>query len=692
VRTAVVLAVLVVPGLVAAEEGMWTFDRFPSAKVKAKYGFSPDARWLEHVRLASARTRHCSAGFVSPSGLVITNNHCASECAGDLSTSGRDLVKDGFVARNGEDELRCPREHVDQLVEITDVTERIGKATRGKTGEALAAAVSAETGAIQKACQVDARTYCQVVSLYRGGLYHLYRYRRWSDVRLVFLPEYAIAQFGGDPDNYEYPRWGFDVSFLRVYEDGKPATTPEYFRWSRTGASEGDLVFMSGDPGKTLRLLTMAQLRYQRDVVIPEWGLRLSELRGYLQGFRQRGPEQARIALDALESVENNLKRAKGQWRVLSDPKFMADKERAEKTLRARASADPRQKERSRAWDEIERATNEYLGFRSEFRYLEDQGELTNPVDEKPWGFDSRLFVAARELVRGRTERKLPSEQRLREFQDASLPALTSDLFSTAPVHAELETATLGWSLSKMREELRPEHPVVQKLLSRETPEELAARVVGGTKLGDPAVRKRLWEDDAALDAAMSSDPMLQLAASVDAESRAVRKRYEVVDATLKSNGELIARVRFDVFGTAVYPDATFTPRLSYGTVRGYQLPGRAIPWRTELAGLWTRATGRPPFELPPAWLAAKGKLPDTLPYDVVGTPDSVGGNSGSPVVDRKGELVALNFDQNSFGTATPFGYDESRRRAVFVHTELILRALETVYRAQRIVDEIRPR
>jgi hypothetical protein len=688
----VVVAVLAVSGLAAAEEGMWTFDRFPSAQVKAKYGFAPDAKWLEHVRLASARTKECSAGFVSPSGLVVTNHHCAADCAEDLSSSGHDLVKDGFVAKRQEDELRCPGEHVDQLVEITDVTERIGKATRGKTGDALATALRAETGAIEKACQIDAMTRCQVVSLYRGGLYNLYRYRRWNDVRLVFVSEDAISNFGGDLDNYEYPRWALDVAFLRVYEDGKPAATPEYFRWSKTGASDGDLVFMSGNPGKTLRLLTMAQLRYQRDVVIPEWGLRLSELRGYLHGFRQRGPEQARIALNALQSVENNLKRAKGQWRVLSDPKFMADRERAEQTLRARVSGDPRQKDRSRAWDEIERATNEYLGFRIELRYLEDSGELANPVAEKPWAFDSGLFVAARELVRARSERKLPSDQRLREYQEASLPALTSDLFSPVPVHAELETAALGWSLGKMREELRPEHPVVQKLLSRETPEELAARVVGGTKLSDPAVRKRLWEDEAALEAALKSDPMLQLAAAVDAESRAVRKRFEAVDATLKSNGELIARVRFDVLGTAVYPDATFTPRLSYGTIRGYQLPGRAVPWRTELGGLWTRATGRPPFELPPAWLAARGKLPDSLPFNVVGTPDSVGGNSGSPVIDRKGELVALNFDQNSFGTATPFGYDETRRRAVFVHSELILRALETVYGAQRIVDEVRPR
>ena len=692
-RTLVVLGLLATPTPGWAEEGMWTFDRFPSAEVKAKYGFGPDAKWLEQVRLASARTSECSAGFVSASGLILTNHHCALECAQDLSSAGRDLVKDGFYATEQKDELRCPTEHVDQLVQITDVTERLGKATQGKTGDALAAALHAETGAIERACQVDARTHCQVVSLYRGGLYHLYRYRRWDDVRLVFAPEEAIASFGGDPDNYEYPRWAYDVSFFRVYENGKPAVTPHFFRWSKTGAQEGDLVFMSGNPGKTGRLLTVAQLRYQRDVVIPEWGLRLGEQRGYLLGFRQRGPEQARISLNKLLTVENNLKRAKGQWRVLADPGFMAAREKAEKELQARLAADPARQDRyGAAWDEVERATTAYLGFRTELRYLEDSRELVDPVEEAPWAFDSKLFAAARQLVRGRTERKLPPEHRLREFQEASLPTLTRNLFSTAPIHDELEIATLGWSLAKMREELRPEHPVVQKLLARETPEELAARVVQGTKLREPTVRKRLWEDETALAGAMASDPMLQLASAVDDAARAIRKRFEVVDATLQKNGELIARARFELLGTRVYPDATFTPRLSYGTIRGYRLPDRLIPWRTEVAGLWTRAIGRPPFALPASWLAARGKLPDSGPFDVVGTPDSVGGNSGSPIVDRKGELVALNFDQNAFGTAMPFGYEESRRRAVFVHSDLILRALDTVYGAKRLVQELRPR
>ncbi len=632
--------------------------------------------------------------FVSSGGLVMTNDHCARECAEQLSTAAHDYAKDGFYAREAKDELRCPDEHVDQLVEITDVTARIGKATEGKSGEAFAGALRAETGAIEKACQVGATTRCKVVTLYWGGLYHLYRYRRWEGVRLVFAPELAIAFFGGDPDNYEYPRWNYDVSFLRVYDGGRPAATPDYLRWSKAGAKEGDLIFMSGNPGKTSRQLTVAQLRYQRDVVIPEWGLRLAELRGFLTAFRQRGAEEARIASNKLNTAENSLKRAKGQARVLADPAFMAAREAAEKDLRARVAADPALQARcGAAWDEIAKATAAYLAFRVELRYLEDSRELSDPTDEAPWGFDSRLFAAARTLVRGRSERKLPAGERLREYQDAMLPELTRNLLSEAPIYPELEIATLGWSLTKLREELRPEHPVVRKLLARETPEELAARAVKGTRLADPAERRRLWEDERALADALATDPMLQLAAAVDDEARAVRRKLEGgVDAALRRNAELVAHARFEIFGTGQYPDATFTPRLSFGAVRGYELPRGKVRWYTDVAGLWDRATGRDPFALPASWLAARKKLPERLPFNFVGTPDSVGGNSGSPIIDRDGAIVGLNFDQNIEGTATPFGYGDARRRAVFVHSELILEALRTVYGATRLVNELRAR
>ena len=691
---ALLALVLALPA--SGDEGMWTFDRFPSADVKAKYGFEPDAAWLTHVRLASARTEECSASFVSPSGLVMTNHHCARSCAEANSNAARDHIANGYTAPETQDELKCPNEHVDQLVEITDVSERLSRVTQGKSGEAFAAARRSEIGAIEKACQAggpapsgSVTTHCQVVTLYRGGLYHLYRYRRYDDVRLVFIPEEAAAFFGGDLDNYEYPRWDYDVSFLRVYQDNKPAATPEFFRWSKAGAREGDLIFMSGNPGRTNRLLTVAQLEHQRDVAIPEWGLRLAEQRGFLVEFRRRSAEAARIAASKLFGVENNFKRYKGQARVLSDAKFMAARAAAEKELRARVAAEPaRQARYGAAWDEIEKAQTGFMAFRVELHELEDYRELSDALQPSPWGFDSRLFAAARVLHRSLTERKLPADRRLREFQDASLPGLAKALLSEAPIYDELEMATLAWSLAKMREDLRPEHPVVRKLLSRETPEELAARVVKGTKLRDPAVRKRLWQDERALAAAETTDPMLQLAAAVDVEARAVRRKFEAtVDATLSKNNELIARARFDAFGTQLYPDATFTPRLSYGAVRGYEVDGRKIPWHTEAAGLWDRATGRDPFALAPSWLA---KLAPTLPFNFVGTPDSVGGNSGSPIIDRDAAIVGLNFDQNIEGTATPLGYEDSRRRAVFVHSDLILAALDTVYAAKRLVDEIR--
>jgi Peptidase S46 len=677
------LLFLCVSGTALADEGMWTFDRFPSDQVKAKYGFGPDAAWLDKVRLASARLAHCSASFVSPGGLIMTNHHCARDCVEDVSTKEKDYVSAGFYAREQKDELRCPGEYVDQLLEIIDVTAKMNQATQGKSGDAFSAAQRAEQGAIEKACQVDAKTRCQVVSLYRGGFYHLYKYRRWDDVRLVFAPEEAAAFFGGDPDNYEFPRWNYDVSFLRAYEDGKPAATPVYFPWSKNGAKENEVVFFSGNPGSTSRLLTVAQLRFERDVKNPEWGRELAESRGFLGEFRHRGPEQARTALGKLFGIDNNYKRARGQFRMLTDPAFFAAREAAEKDLRAKVAADPaKQKRFGAAWDEIERALGEYLGYRVAHRFLEE-GK----------GFDSQLFAAARTLYRGQGERKKPDAQRMREYQDATRPALEAKLFSTAPMYPELEIATLAFSLSKMREELRPDHPVVRRLLSKETPEELAARVVNGSKLADPEMRRRLWNDETALAAAMKTDPMLQLVAAIDPEARAVRQRYEAgYEAVTKKNGELIARARFEVYGTAMYPDATFTPRLAYGAIRGYEELGVKVPAMTTVAGLYTRATGRPPTELPKSWVAAKGKLSAALPFNFVCTPDSVGGNSGSPILNQKAEIVGLYFDQNAVGTATPLGYDETRRRGIGVHSQLLVEALRVVYGAERLVKEIRGR
>jgi hypothetical protein len=683
---ALALAVLVVPAAAVADEGMWTFDNFPRERVQADYGFAPDDAWLERVRLGAARTGGCSASFVSAEGLVMTNHHCARRCIEDLSTAGRDLIRDGFLAAAPGEELRCPDERVDQLVAIDDVTAEVAAATKGREGEAFTAALRDTAGRLEKACQRDERTRCQLVDLYRGGRYHLYRYRRWTDVRLVFAPEQAIAFFGGDADNYEYPRWNLDLAFLRVYEDGKPSQSGTHLPWARTGAREGDLIFIAGAPGRTERLLTVAQLEYARDVVLPEQLLLLASQRGFLSEFQRRGDEQRRVAQGKLLSIENQLKRQRGQRRLLVDPGFFAAKVEDERRLRARVDGDPAMKQRyGGAWDAIARAVAAFRPLRGAYVFLEG-----GPYDGRfvhPKGFDSKLFFIARQIVRRAAERGRPDGARLREMQDASLPAVTREVLTTAPIHPELEIATLAFSLERLREELGPDHPTVRRLLARETPEALAERVVRATRLADLETRRRLWEAGSLQGV---KDPMIELAAAVDPEARAVRRKVEEThDAVLAKNGELIARARFEVHGTSIYPDATFTLRLSYGAVRALEEDGRRVPAATTFAGLYQRATGIPPFELPRRWIEARSRLRLDAPFNAIGTPDTVGGNSGSPVIDRHGAIVGLYFDQNVWGTASAFGYDERRRRGVFIHGDGILEALRKVYRADRLVDEL---
>jgi len=674
------------PASAAADEGMWTFDNVPRDKLREAYGFSPDDAWLERVRLGSARTSSCSASFVSPDGLVMTNHHCASDCAEDLSTGGRDYIRDGFYAATRAEELRCPDERVDQLIAITDVTGQVAAVLKGREGEAFAAALRDVSGKLEKQCQTDEKTRCQVVNLYHGGRYHLYRYRRWNDVRLVFAPEEDIAFFGGETDNYEYPRWTLDVSFLRIYEDGKPARPGAYLPWSKAGAREGELIFISGAPGKTERQLTVAQLEYARDVVLPEQLFLLAAQRGFLAEFQQSGEEQRRIAQGKLRGIENNFKRQRGQRRLLVDPGFFASKIEEERKLRARVDADPVMKDKyAGAWDATARAVDGFKPLRGAYIYLEGGPYDGRFVGAK--GFDSKLFFYARQIVRRAAEQGKPDGARLREMQDASLPAVTREVLSTAPVYPELEIATLAFSLERFREELGPDHPLVRKLLARETPVELAARVVKGTKLADVETRRKLWEGASV---AGVSDPMIELAAMVDPEARAIRRKVEeVYESVINQQGELIARARFDVYGTSQYPDATFTLRLAYGVVRSLEEDGKKIAAATTIAGLYQRATGKPPFELPRRWIEAKGRLRMDTPFNAIGTPDTVGGNSGSPVINRRGEIVGLYFDQNIWGTATPFGYDERRRRGVYLHSEGLIEALKKVYRADALVKEL---
>ena len=675
------LALLAAPSA-RADEGMWTFDAFPSERVQSAYGFSPTPAWLEDVRLGSARlARGCSGSFVSENGLVMTNHHCAHGCIEQLSTAGKDLVKSGFLARTLAEEGKCPDAEVNQLVGVSDVTSRVRAATKDATGEAFEKALRGEMARIEKECQTSDDLRCDVVTLYQGGLYHLYTYRRFQDVRLVFAPEVAIAFFGGDPDNFMFPRYDLDLAFLRVYEGGKPARMKNWFRWSRGGAQDGELTFVTGHPGGTERDITVAQLQYQKDVALPDRLLSLAELRGLLTGFQLLGPEQKRISTAVLFYAENSYKALRGRLEALGSADLMASKVAAEKALQAGVAKDPdRAKQVLPAFQAIEGAQRRLREIRTELNALE-------------LGFDRsiQLFSIARTLVRAAEERPKPNEERLREYRDSNLPVVTQQLFSRAPVHPELEKLLLGHALGKVRERLGADHPVVKKLLGKESPADVAARVVNGTKLRDVTVRRRLWEGGAkALSA--SADPLVALARAVDPEARAVRKIFEQeVEAVVRKSHELIAEARFALQGRSTYPDATFTLRLSYGQVKGWKEGTREITPFTTLAGTFERATGRDPFELPRSWLAAKGKLDLGTRFNFVTTNDIIGGNSGSPVINRNAEIVGLIFDGNIHSLGGEYGFDASVNRAVAVHSDAILETLARIYGAQRIVDELAP-
>lgn len=668
-------------GLGRGDEGMWTFNNFPREKVGAKYNFTPDDKWLEHVRLSSVRLAGgCSGSFVSQDGLVMTNHHCAHSCIAQLSTAQKDFVKSGFTAQTQAEEVKCPEIELNNLVEITDVTTRINDATKGLEGAKMNEARKKVESQIEKECQTSDKIRCDVVSLYHGGVYNLYKYRRYQDVRLVFAPEFQIAFFGGDPDNFNFPRYDLDVSFLRAYEDGKPAKPEHYFKWSAAGPKEGDLTFVSGHPGGTDRQLTVSQLEYQRDYALPERLIRLAQLRGELTELQRKGAEEKRISTDELFYVENSYKALMGRMEALHDPTLFNSKVADENALKAQIQKDPElAKKAMPAFATIAKATEELKKIRKPAAYIASGS-----------GFAGDLFGFARTLVRGADERTKPNEKRLPEFREAAMPRIMQHLSSTAPVYEVMEIANLRFSLTKMREDLGSDDPFVKKVLGKESPEELATRLVKGSTLKDPAVRKQLWEGGKkAVDA--SSDPMIKLAKLIDPEARALRKHIEDdLDASVKKASEEIARARFAALGTKVYPDATFTLRLSYGAVKGWERNGKMVKPITNFGGAFERATGRAPFDLPDTWTASKSKLNLATPFNFVSTNDIIGGNSGSPVVNKKAEIVGLVFDGNLESLGGDYGFDETVNRTVAVHSEALVYALDKIYGATRIVKELR--
>ena len=676
---AALAALLASPAL--ADEGLWTFDAFPSAKVEKAYGVKIDQAWLDHVRRSAVRlTSGCSGSIVSKDGLVLTNNHCVVACAQDLSTPRNDHVKSGFVAAARAEERRCPAMQAEVLQTITDVSDRIRAAGEGKTGEPYVRARAAASSAVeQEACKGDPKLRCQVISFYRGGEYKLYTYRKYTDVRLVFAPEFQAAYFGGDPDNFNFPRFDLDCAFVRLYDDDKPLAAADHLTWNPAPPTDGEPVFVAGNPGTTNRLMTMAQLATLRDLAIPVSQLQRAELRGRMIRFSQESPERRRIAADSLFGLENSFKAFRGQQLALTDPDLMAAKQKDEADLKAKVAADPKlAAQTGDPWGEIAGAQKAYAELYLPYRQMEASA-----------GAGSLLFDYARTLVRGAEERAKPSAERLTEFTDARLPLTEKRLLDAKPVDPGLEALNLEFWLSKTREYLTVDDPNTKLLLGREAPEAFAARLAAGSRLADPALRKALWDGGAKAIAA-SDDPMIRLALAMDPAARNLRKAWdEKVTGPTDRAAEKIARARFAVMGDSLYPDATFSLRLSFGKVAGWSERGAPVPPFTDIRGLYARATGAEPFALTPRWAAAQSKLNLATVLDFTTTNDIVGGNSGSPAINAKGEVIGAVFDGNIHSLGGAFRYDGSDNRTVAVSAAAITEALAKVYGQTALVAEL---
>jgi Peptidase S46 len=663
-----------------ADEGMWTYDNFPTAKMRAKYGWAPDAAWLEHARLGSIRlTLGCSASLVSSDGLVMTNHHCARACVSDLADAQHDYTANGFYAAAAAEEKKCPAMEANQLVKITDVTKQIEAATAGKSDREFHDAERAAKAQIESACGTAADVRCEVVTLYQGGVYDLYKYKRYQDLRVVFAPEESVAFFGGDPDNFTFPRYDLDAAFVRIYENGKPLHTDSFLRFATKGVKQGDIAFTSGNPGSTERDDTLAQLEFQRDVAHPFVLSLYSELRGVLTEYSTKGPEEARTSKTLLFSIENSLKAIKGRQLALVQGPLIADKARAENAFRKRVAADPNLAANyGGAWDAVAAAVaHERAIF------------VRNALLERYPRWMSALLAHAVTLNRYAAEAGKPDGQRLEEFADANFPALRQQIVSPAPIHAELERTMLAWWLTKVREYLGTTDPDVRTLIGKQNPQEIADALVAGTKLNEASLRAQLLAGGAsAIDA--YHDPLVDFARTLDAPARAVRAdRENTVKAVITKNAALIAKARFALEGTGAYPDATFTLRLSYGAVAGYPEDGRTVTPTTNFAGAYAHATGRDPFKLPANWIAAQRAVNPNAQLNFVSTNDIIGGNSGSPVIGRNGEVIGLIFDGNIQSLGGDFGYDGSVNRAVSVDVTGITEALKNIYHADRLVKEL---
>ena len=676
-----------------ADEGMWLFTAPPNTQLKEKYGFEPSAEWLNHLQKASVRFNSGGSGsFVSADGLCITNHHVGADALQKFGDEQHNYLHDGFYAKTQAEEKPCLDLELNVLMSIEDVTARVNAAVAAKvpkadpgvsvntaTAEALAArrAVIAD---IEKESKDKTGLRSDVVTLYQGGEYHLYRYKRYTDVRLVFAPEQQAAFFGGDPDNFEYPRYDLDICIFRAYENGQPAHPEQYLTWSPDGTSEHELVFVSGHPGSTSRESTLSTLAALRDKFAPSYLAQLYRTEILLIAYSGRSIENARRARELLFGVQNSRKAFDGRLGGLLDPEFFAKLAANEAGLRSRIAA-AFMPEASAAYDNIEKAE----------AVLIDKAPLFGALESRRAFYGSDLFGVARTLLRAADERAKPNGERLPEFRESGLSSVELQLFSEKPIYDDFEELLLADSLTRMAGTFGENNDLVRMALAGKSPRERAVELVTGTKLKDVAVRKKLYEGGVA---AMKgfSDPMLDFVRALDPAARGVRKTFDEQAEVQDQAYAQIAKARFALEGASSYPDATFTLRLSYGTVEGYEENGKHIPPYTDFGGLYRRSAEHDndePFNLPKRWTEVKGNLNMNTPFNFVSTADIIGGNSGSPTVNKAGEFVGIIFDGNLQSLPLDYAYTDKQARAVSVDSRAILEALDKVYHTAGLVAEL---
>ncbi len=660
---------------------MWLYNHPPRGLLREKYNFELTDPWLEHLRLSSVRFGGASAEFVSEDGLILSNHHVGSRSLQRLSTKEHNYLRDGFYARTRAEEKRCPGQEVTVLISIEDVTARVNTAVNpGMSDDQAFKARRAVMAEIEKESQDQTGLESDVVTLYQGAQYHLYRYKKYTDVRLVFAPEEQIAFYGGDPDNFEYPRYDLDICIFRAYENGQPARVQHYLKWSANGPSENELIFVSGHPGRTDRLRTVAELEYLRDAAYPQLLQRLYRLDSLLGAYSARSAENARRARNDLFGVRNSRKARDGGLAGLLTPALFDRLVKSEQELRAAVATNAALADTKGAWDRIAQAQHAIAQEHVEYDLL-----------ERAYGFNTTLFTYAREILRAAEERPKPNGERLEEYRESARASFEFRLFAEQPIYPDLETLKLADSLTFLAESLGYQHPLVQRILAGQSPQERAALTVRGSKLSSPETRKRLYEagGPAIHEAA---DPMIELARLVDPAARAVRTRVQAQEEAIRQAHAQIGKARYAILGPNHYPDATSTLRLAFGTCKPYGQDEQHIPFETTLAGLYQRATdhnNQSPFDLPQRWVTARDRLNLRTPFNFVSTADIIGGNSGSPVVNRNGEFVGIIFDGNIQSLVADFLYTEDQARAVAVHSSAIIETLRNIYEAKPLADEL---